>query len=246
MHLDIGGDMDSVVVRDLVKDYGKFRAVNGISFSVSPGEIFGLIGLNGAGKTTTLRIIATLLQKTGGEISVFGHRIPDESEEVRRLISYLPEDAGAYRNLTGRQYLRFMAGFFRKGSEVKAMTDRGIELTALGPRIDDKLETFSKGMTRRILLARALMVEPKLAILDEPTSGLDVLNARQIRELLKERSKDGMAILLSSHNMLEVELVCDRVGLVDKGRIIETGRPADLKEKYGARNIEEVFVQAVS
>jgi len=239
--------MDKVIeVKNLVKDYGNIHAVKGVSFEVNKGEIFGLIGPNAAGKTTTLRIISTLLQVTSGEIKVFGHSVAKEPDEVRKCISYLPEEAGAYKNLSGKVYLEFMAEFFSEDTNGKTeILKRGIEIANLGERIKDKVSTYSKGMTRKLLLARALMVNPKLAILDEPTSGLDVVNSHQIREMVKSFSKQGTTILLSSHNMLEVEFLCDRISLIDKGVIVESGSPQELKEKYKTNNIEEVFMEVV-
>jgi len=234
--------MPAVVVSSLIKDYGKVRAVDGISFSVNEGEIFGLIGPNGAGKTTVLRIISTLLRITQGSVKVFGHDVEKDAGEARKLISYLPEDAGAYKNLTGREYLYFIANFF---GEDKRIVERGIEIADLGKRIDDKVETYSKGMTRRLLVARALMISPKLAILDEPTSGLDVINAHEIRDIIKKTVKEGTTILLSSHNMLEVEFLCHRIALMNEGKIVERGSPEELKKKYNAKNIEEVFTEVV-
>jgi len=239
--------MDKVIeVKDLVKDYGNIHAVKGVSFEVNKGEIFGLIGPNAAGKTTTLRIISTLLQVTSGEIKVFGHSVTKEPDEVRKCISYLPEEAGAYKNLSGKVYLEFMAEFFSEDTNGRReILERGIEIANLGERIKDKVSTYSKGMTRRLLLARALMVNPKLAILDEPTSGLDVVNSHEIREMVKSFSKQGTTILLSSHNMLEVEFLCDRISLIDKGVIVESGSPQELKKKYKTNNIEEVFMEVV-
>ncbi len=239
--------MDKAIqVKDLIKDYGRIRAVKGVSFQVNKGEIFGLIGPNAAGKTTVLRIISTLLQVTSGELKVFGYDVIKESDEVRKCISYLPEEAGAYKNLSGKEYLEFMAGFYSANTrEKKDITKKGIKIAQLGRRIKDKVRTYSKGMTRRLLLARALMVNPQLAILDEPTSGLDVLNSHEIREMIKNFSKEGTSILLSSHNMLEVEFLCDRIALIDKGIILETGSPQNLKDKYRVQNIEEVFMEVV-
>jgi ABC-2 type transport system ATP-binding protein len=237
--------MYAIEVKNLVKSYGGITAVKGISFTVNEGEVFGLIGPNGAGKTTTLRILATLLQITSGSISVFGHDLTTEADQVRKIISYLPEDAGAYKNLTGRDYLEFIAAFFGESAAQKHMVERGLNIARLDERIDDKVETYSKGMARRLLVARALMVEPKVAILDELTSGLDVLNAQEVRRTVKATVKEGTTVLLSSHNMLEVELMCDRIALIDDGRIIEMGTPVELKEKYNVPNIEEVFVRAV-
>ena len=237
--------MKAVEVRELVKDYGSFRAIKGISFDVKEGEIFGLIGPNGAGKTTTLRVIATLLQITSGSVMVFGHELPREAGRVREILSYLPEEAGAYRNLTGKEYLSFIARFFGEGEESQNIVRRGLEISNLGERIDDKVDTFSKGMTRRLLVGRALMVSPRLAILDEPTSGLDVVNAQEVRRIISSSVEAGVAVLLSSHNMLEVQFLCHRIALMDGGRIVASGTAAELKKEYDARNIEEAFVKAI-
>jgi len=237
--------MPAVEVNGLIRDYGKVRAVDNISFSVDEEEIFGLIGPNGAGKTTVLRIISTLLRITSGQVKVFGHDVAKEADEVRKLISYLPEDAGAYKNLTGVEYLYFIARFFGERKEIEEIVERGIKIANLGKRIDDKVESYSKGMTRRLLVARALMTEPKLAILDEPTSGLDVINAQEIRKIIQNTASQGTTVLLSSHNMLEVEFLCRRIALMDKGQIIEEGKPSELKSKYNAANIEEVFVEVI-
>jgi len=238
--------MVAVEVKDLVKNFGSIRAVDGASFDVHEGEIFGLIGPNAAGKTTILRIISTLLQITSGSVKVLGHDVVKEAEKVRQLISYLPEDAGAYKNLTGRAYLEFIARFFGNGGKTKEIVQRGIEISDLSERIDDKVGTYSKGMIRRLLVGRALMTEPKLAILDEPTSGLDVTNAREIRELIKKSARSGITVLLSSHNMLEVEFLCERIALINNGKIVEEGKPLQLKKKYRAENLEEVFTKVVS
>jgi len=233
-------------VKDLIKDYGGFRALKGISFEVNQEEIFGLIGPNAAGKTTALRVISTLLQITSGEVKVFGCDVIKEADKVRKRISYLPEEAGAYKNLSGRAYLKFMASFYSKNNEEeREIMERGIELAKLGKRLKNKVSTYSKGMSRRLLVARALMINPELAILDEPTSGLDVIISQEIRKIIKDFVKKGTTVLLSSHNMLEVEFLCDRIALINKGAIVETGTPQELKEKYNAKNIEEVFINAI-
>jgi len=237
--------MKAVEVRELVKDYGNFRAINGISFEVNEGEIFGLIGPNGAGKTTALRTIATLLQITSGSVTVFDYELPKEAGEVRKIISYLPEEAGAYKNLTGKDYLNFIAKFFGDGEKLQNMVRRGWEISNLGKRIDEKVDTYSKGMTRRLLVGRALMVNPRLAILDEPTSGLDVVNAQEVRRIINSAVEAGTAVLLSSHNMLEVELLCHRIALINDGKIVASGTAAELKKEYDAGNIEEAFVKAI-
>ncbi|HII39891.1 MAG TPA: ABC transporter ATP-binding protein [Thermoplasmata archaeon] len=232
----------AVDVRGLRKNYGTFPALKDVSFSVRTGEVYGLIGPNGAGKTTTLRVLATLLRISGGSVRIFGIDVEAHPEEARKVISYLPEEAGAYKNLTGRQYLEFIARFFAHRDMEHQMVARGLEIVHLEDRIDDKVETYSKGMMRRLLVGRALMTDPRLAILDELTSGLDVINAQQIRRIVKDRAATGTTFLVSSHNMLEVELLCDRIALVHDGVIVEIGTPAELKAKHHASNIEEVFM----
>ena len=149
--------MDALAVNDVHKVFKETEAVKGVTFNVREGEIFGLIGPNGAGKTTTLRMISTLLDISSGSITVYGKDVMTESEEVRKMISYLPEDAGAYKDLTGRAYLNFMADFFAQGDEKKAMVEKGISIAKLGNRIDSKIDTYSKGVRQGHLHGRRRM-----------------------------------------------------------------------------------------
>jgi ABC-2 type transport system ATP-binding protein len=238
--------MTAIKINNLVKNYGHIEALRGISFTVNVGEIFGLIGPNGAGKTTALRIVSTLLEITSGTVEVFGFDVREKPEEVRKRISYLPEEAGAYKNLSGKEYLTFMAQFYADGKDTRKMVEMGIEISGLEERITDKVNTYSKGMTRKLLVARALMMEPQLAVLDEPTSGLDVINSHEVRKIIKQFAKKGSTILLSSHNMLEVEFLSDRVSLIEEGKILDSGTPSELKERYTAQNLEEVFMEAIA
>ncbi len=237
----------ALVVEGLKKTYpGGVEALKGISFTVNPGEIFGLIGPNGAGKSTTLRIISTLLKPTGGYARIYGVDVVEEPLKVKEMIAYLPEESGAYKNLKGIEFLRFIARLNAEGSEVEEMLDYARRLSGLGERLNDKVSTYSKGMLRRLLIAATLMRRPKLAILDEPTSGLDVLNASRVRTAIRRYAEDtGAAVLLSSHNMLEVEYLCERVAIIHQGLIVAEGEPAALKEEFSARNLEEVFLKAV-
>ncbi|TSA46230.1 ABC transporter ATP-binding protein [bacterium] len=233
-------------VKNLTKQYGKLLAVDSVSFEVGEGEIFALIGSNGAGKSTALRVIATIIQPTGGTVSIYGLDAQKESAKIRQIISYLPEEAGAYKNLTGVKYLEFMAALYSDDNKIqKQYVDDAMEITGLKDRLRDKIKTYSKGMTRKLLLARTVMTKPRLAILDEPTSGLDVINATEIRKIIRGLAKTGMAVLLSSHNMLEIEYLSDRVAFINQGRIIETGTAPELKAKHGANNLEEVFTNLV-
>jgi len=180
-------------------------------------------------------------------VKVFDLDVVHDAAEVRKIITYLPEEAGAYPNLSGWEYLEFMARFNSKSrDEIDRIVKEAAEICGLGDRLKDKAKTYSKGMKRRLLVARALMTRPKLAILDEPASGLDVLHAYHIREIIRRHVKEnGVTVLLSSHNMLEVEHLCDRVALLNKGKIVAEGKPQELKERFGSANLEEVFAKVV-
>jgi ABC-2 type transport system ATP-binding protein len=233
---------------EVTKDFGSVRALDHLSLNVQTGETFGLIGPNGAGKTTALRVIATLLLPTSGKVKAFSLDVVNDAAEVRKIITYLPEEAGAYRNLSGWEYLDFMAKFNSKNKdEIHETVREAAEISGLGERLKDRTKVYSKGMKRRLLVARALMNKPKLAILDEPTSGLDVLHAFHVREIIKRYVKEhGVTVLLSSHNMLEVEHLCNRVVLLNKGQIVAAGEPQELKEKFEGANLEEVFAKVVN
>ena len=234
-------------VQGLSKQYSKVLAADQVSFQIGEGEIFALIGPNGAGKTTTIRMIATLLQPTGGDAVVAGHSVCREPAKVRECITYLPDEAGAYKTMTGKAYLKFMASIFTTDrKQADACVQRAMAMCGLGDRLNEKIGTYSRGMIRKLLLSRAVMTRPKVAILDEPTSGLDVINALEIRKMILQLARDeGMSFLLSSHNMLEIEDVSDRVGIISGGHLMVTGKPEELKTRYGAANLEEVFERVV-
>ena len=234
-------------VQGLTKQYTKVLAANQVSFQIGEGEIFALIGPNGAGKTTTIRMIATLLQPTAGDAVVAGCSVVKDPAKVRECITYLPDEAGAYKNMTGKGYLKFMASIFTTDrKQADACVQRAVEMCGLGDRLNEKIGTYSRGMIRKLLLSRAVMTRPRLAILDEPTSGLDVINALEIRKMiLRLAREEGMSFLLSSHNMLEIEYVSDRVGIISGGQLMVTVEAEELKNRYGAANLEEVFERVV-
>ncbi|MEM4947346.1 MAG: ABC transporter ATP-binding protein [Thermosphaera sp.] len=231
-------------VQDIRKTYeGHVKAVDGISFNVYEGEIYGLIGPNGAGKTTSLRIIAGLIKPDSGRVLVEGVNIHEGRKVSEKLIGYLPEEANTYPLLTGYEHLKIYGGLYNASDEDLRF---GMEVTGLGDKLFLKTGMYSHGMKRRLLLGAVLMTRPRLAILDEPTSGLDVHASVMVRKTIKDYVKrTGASAIVSSHNMLEIEYLCDRVGLIFKGRIIEEGPPRDLIRKYSAHNLEEVFVHVV-
>lgn len=239
---------DVLKAEGLSKSYKKgVMAVKDVSFTVGEGEIFALIGPNGAGKTSTIRMISTLIKPTGGDAFVDGHSIISEPDKVRQAITYLPDEAGAYKTMTGMDYLYFMAGLFSADKdEIDKYVNRAVNMCGLGDRLEEKIGGYSRGMIRKLLLSRAVMTRPKLAILDEATSGLDVINALDIRKTIKRLSaEEGMSFLLSSHNMLEIEYVSDRVGIMAHGELMVTGTIDELKARYNAANLEEVFERVV-
>ncbi len=234
-------------VQQIEKSYGKKQAVKGVSFQIQEGEIFGLMGMNGAGKTTILRMLATLLRPDAGDALIAGNSIVEAPEKVRACISYLPDEAGAYKTMTGKNYLKFIAGlYFKEEKEQKECVALGEEICGLGEALNLKINTYSRGMTRKLVLARTVMTKPKLAILDEPTSGLDVLNSLDIRKTIRKCAEEyGTAFLLSSHHMQEVSTTAHRGAIMKEGEFLAEGTPQELLERYQAATLEEAFEKAV-
>lgn len=237
----------SVEVRGLRKVFKNgVVAVENLSFNVGRGEIYGLIGPNGSGKTTTLRIIATLLKPTAGSVFVEGVDVVKQPLEARRLIGYLPEEAGAYRDLTGYDFIKLMLSLRFHGPELEARVDEAISISGLEEFVEKPIKTYSKGMKRILALSVVLAQHPRVLVLDEPTSGLDVEKSIFVRDLIKKyRVREEVGVIVSSHNMLEVETLCDRVGVLWKGRLVAEGEPGYLKKTFSASNLEEVFLKAV-
>ncbi|MFP3213657.1 MAG: ABC transporter ATP-binding protein [Nitrososphaeria archaeon] len=230
-------------VKELYKSYGSTVAVRGISFTAEEGKVFGLLGPNGAGKTTTLKIISTVLRPDSGSVFLNSIDIINMAESAREFLTYVPEDAGTYRNLTGYEHLEFAATVYaRNKDEYKAFLEEGIRIADLGDKIYEKTKSYSKGMKRRLQIARALMVKPKLAVLDEPTAGIDVFHAISIRNLIKDFAKKNSSIVIvSSHNMFEVEKLCDEIGIINEGVLLRVG---SIKEIKGDNpDLEEVFMK---
>jgi len=233
---------------DVWKKYGRREVLRGVTLRISPGEIFCIVGPNGAGKTTALRIMATLAKPSSGSVRVLGvdvSRARDLSD-VRRRINYLPEDADVYSRLTGYEYLRFFAELY--GLDVERAVEAGARISGLSVQdLSRRAGTYSKGMRRRLLIARALMTEPALAIMDEPTSGLDVFSSLHVREAIRDYSRSrGASVVFSSHNMLEVEYLCDRVAMINGGVVLGVGSVEDIKSATGSKSLEESFARLVT
>jgi ABC-2 type transport system ATP-binding protein len=237
-----------LVVKDLHKSFGDFKAVNGVSFYIQKGENFGLLGPNGAGKTTTIRMLATVLEADSGEISIGGHSMKREAEAVRSIIGVCPQDLALYEDLSAIDNMVFfgrMAGLNGKEAREQAMTN--LKLMGLEERARGKVAKFSGGMKRRINLAIALMGHPQLLFLDEPTVGIDPQSRNHIYENILGLQKKGMTILYTTHYMEEADRLCQRVAIMDGGQIIAMDTPYNLKSQIGSPEkvtLEDVFLKA--
>lgn len=227
--------MDAVIAKKLVKDYGKFRAVDKISFNVKNGEIFGLLGPNGAGKTTTIKMLTTLLPVTGGDATVAGFNIRKDQNDVRKSIGIVFQDPSLDEDLTGRENLQFHAILYKIDKEKR---DRKIaevlKLVELEDKADVLVRNYSGGMKRRLEIGRGLIHEPKILFLDEPTIGLDPQTRRHIWEYIKKLNESGnTTLILTTHYIEEADFLCNRVAFVDHGKIVALDTPKALKNKLG-------------
>ena len=220
----------AVEVEDLEKHYGDVRALDGISFATAPGEVFGLLGHNGAGKSTTIRILTGRARPTGGRAEVLGHAVPDELDAVRSAINLVPETPTVYERATAEENLKLFCKLYGLPGE-RAGT--ALERVRLAHAAKRKVKTFSTGMRQRLLLARALLNEPRVLFLDEPTRGLDPQSARELHDLVREMAGGGSTIFLTTHDMNEADSLCDRVAFLADGRIVALDTPLALKLKLG-------------
>jgi sodium transport system ATP-binding protein len=235
-----------IQARELSKAFADVLAVDGVSFQVVPGEIYGLLGPNGAGKTTTLRMLGGLIQPTGGSASVCGHDVQREPRQARRALSFQTGSTGLYERLTPREILEYFGRLYdvprpRLARRIAELTERFDMARLMGRRCG----SLSTGEKQRVSLARALVHDPPVLILDEPSSGLDVVASRFVAEVLSDSRDRGRAILLSTHYMAEAELLCDRIGLLHQGRLLREGEPDALRAELQVRSLEEVFLRLI-
>jgi ABC-2 type transport system ATP-binding protein len=219
-----------IETKDLVKKFGKFTAVNGLSLQVPAGSIYGFVGPNGAGKTTTMRILTTLTRPTSGEAFVAGHSVVSDPRAVRRAIGYMPDEFGVYDDMRVWEYLDFFAACYDiPESGRKKLIDDLLELVDLTHRRDDMVDKLSRGMKQRLSLARTLAHDPAVLILDEPASGLDPRARVEIRELLVELAKMGKTIFFSTHILADVSEICTHIGIIEAGQMIAQGSMAQMR-----------------
>lgn len=230
-------------IQGLVKRYGRRTAVDGLTLSVPAGTCCALLGPNGAGKTTTVKVLTGLVHPDAGEVVVAGHNLATAAEGARGAIGYVPDQPYLYEKLTGREFLDFVGRMYGMSPadlarEAAALTDR----FELGPFLDDLAESYSHGMRQRVVFASALLHRPPVIIVDEPMVGLDPKSIRLVKDILKERSREGAAVLMSTHILDVVEAVADRVGILTCGRLIAEGTPAEVRARAGGATLEEAFL----
>lgn len=240
-------NVPALKVDDLRKTYRDgFVALDGVSLEVGAGKFFGLLGPNGAGKTTLINSIVSLARPDSGTVEVFGRDAHEDFKAARRMIGVSPQEINLDKFLTVSEALTYHAGYFgvpKKKAKMRA--EELLERFALADKRDSRVNTLSGGMKRRVLFARALMHDPQLLFLDEPTAGVDVELRQSLWEYIRELNRGGLTILLTTHYLEEAEALCEELALINGGRIVDAGSKADLKSRYGAESIEDVYLKVV-
>ena len=227
--------MAIVEAHDLTRQFGEFTAVSGLSLEVSEGEVFGFLGPNGAGKTTTIRMLAGIIAPSSGYAVVAGLRPDREPENLHQYVGLLTENPGFYNRLSARFNLAFFAGFYA-GLDIDRQVEKYLRIMGLWERREDKVGTFSKGMKQRLALIRALLHQPRVLFLDEPTAGLDPEAAHEVRDMIQKLSSEGQTVFLSTHNLVEAELLCHRIAVV-RTELLALDTPENLRRNLFRRQV---------
>jgi len=236
--------MYAVITENLKKNYNSFAALDGVSFSIKKGEVFGLLGPNGAGKTTTIRILSGMLKPTSGSALIMGNDAERKPVEVKKSIGVVPETSNLYPELTSFENLLFAGRLYgMKSEKAGTRTDELLESFGLKEKRDVLFAKLSSGMKRRLTMAASLIHEPPVLFLDEPTTGLDVMSARALREIIQSLKQKGITILLTTHYIEEADRLCDRIAIIVKGRIVAIDTPETLKKSVSASSLEDAFVE---
>ncbi|MFZ5817426.1 MAG: ABC transporter ATP-binding protein [Bacillota bacterium] len=235
----------AILLENLTKHYGDVKAVQDLNIAVRPGEIFGFLGANGAGKTTTMKMMVGLLPPTSGRVLIAGHDVWQEPRKAKRSIGYVPDTPILHELLTAQEFLWFMADLYGLSrSEGKARTAELLDFLGLGASADKLIREFSLGMKRKMAIATALLHRPRVLLLDEVTNGLDARAAREVKDLVKNWARQGVAVVLTTHILSIAEELSDRIGLIHRGRLIAMGTKAELAALAGKpeANLEEIFL----
>ena len=233
-----------ITFENLTKIYRGIKAVDSLNLNVPQGIIFGFIGPNGAGKTTTIKMMAGVLQPTRGKIYINGLELAKEPSKVKRIIGFIPDRPFLYEKLSGMEFLRFTAGLYRmKENRLDERIAELLSLFELHDWGDELIESYSHGMKQRLIIASAMIHEPKVIIVDEPMVGLDPKGAKLVKEVFKDRANNGATVFMSTHTMALAQEVCQQIAIVNKGRIVASGTSEDLKEQAGVEgNLESIFL----
>ena len=230
-----------IEIRDLTKRYGDFTAVDCLSLTAAAGQIFGFLGPNGAGKTTTIRIISGLSLPTSGTVHVNGVDVLEEPVRAKASMGYVPDRPYLYEKLTGRELLHFVADLYRKDwRECEPRAVAMLQTFGLGDWIDARIENLSHGMKQKLVIVSSLVHDPAVLVIDEPMVGLDALAQRQVKQLFRKLADDGKTIFLTTHTLSVAEAVCDRIAIINRGRIVASGTTAELKKDSA---LEDVFLE---
>lgn len=226
---------------------GEIRAVDGVSFCCRPGQIYGLLGVNGAGKTTCLRLLATILKPTAGTAFVAGHDVSLEPDQVRHKVGFLSGSTALYGRLTAQEFVEYFGRLHGLDAALlRQRIDALFALLEMNAFRDRRCEKLSTGMKQKVSIARTLVHDPPVMIFDEPTAGLDVMTARTIVSFIRECRQRGKTVVFSTHVMREAERLCDVIGIIHQGRLLAEGTLEALRQRHGAADLEEVFVNVVS
>lgn len=234
-----GKDIPAIEMIELCKNFGTFRAIDHLSLSVRQGEIFGLLGPNGSGKTTTINMVSGLSVPSSGEVRVLGYNVRHQARRVRQFLGSVPQETALYEELTAWDNMDFHADLFGiPGKEKRERITRMLELVQLLERKNSRVATYSGGMKRRLALARALLHDPQLVYLDEPTLGVDVQSRRAIWDYIISLREEGKTVLITTNYLEEAQALCDRLAIIDHGKLIAVDTPAHLKQTYGGSVVE--------
>jgi len=239
--------MEAVKARGLTKVFGELVAVDHIDLDIPSGVVFGLLGPNGAGKTTTFRMIYGVLRPTEGKVWVYGHDVSKDAVNAKKMMGVLPEDTGIYPRLTAEENLIYFGKLHgMPEEELRRKIDEYLSMLELEEKRDFIAEKLSKGQRKKLAFIRAILHDPPILLLDEPTSGVDVISVREIRDMIKDYAGKGNTVILASHNMFEVEQLCDLVSIMHRGKIIHTGSIEEIKRLEGVKELEDVFMRLLT
>ena len=235
-----------IEVIDLVKRYGSFTAVDGLNLKVPRGTLFGFLGPNGAGKTTTMRMIAQILRPTGGEIRIGGKATWEQPQVIKNMIGYIPDRPYVYDKLTGAEFVRFVAALYGQGgATIERRMNELLDLFELAPWKDELTESYSHGMRQKLIIASAFAHRPEVIVVDEPMVGLDPKSARLLKDLFRQFVSLGGTVLMSTHTLEVAEGMCDRIGIIQGGRMVAEGTMAELRAQSvsGNESLEDLFLR---